>query len=150
MVAYAFQLLKDQGHAEDVVQDIFMAIIKNGADRLFAIEEAHLWGYLSAAVRNRCRTFYKKRAAVQELEYDEQRAVPPEYDLHEAETYAHIVNTIRAMPETYADVLYFSLIEGLSAPQIALLLGLKPDAVRQRLVRGKRLLREELGEDVEL
>ena len=150
MVAYAFQLLKDQGHAEDVVQDIVMAIIKNGAERVFAIDEAHLWGYLAAAVRNRCSTFYKKHADVQETEFDDQRALPQEDDLHEAETYAHIVNTIRAMPETYADVLYYSLIDGLPAPQIALLLGLKPDAVRQRLVRGKKLLREALGEDIEL
>ena len=150
MVAYAFELLKDHGHAEDVTHDIFVAIIKTGVDRVYEIDEAHQWGYIATAVRNRCNSFYKKQAYVHKMEYDDHRAAQPVNDPQEEETYAYIVNTIRAMPETYADVLYYSLVADLATSKIALLLGLKPATVRQRIVRGKALLREKLGEVTDL
>ena len=151
MFKYAYKLLGDQGYAEDIVHDVFLSIVKNGVDKLREVDrEDRLWSYLSAAVRNQCFTLARKHGipVAGEPEYDDRLGSNPNEDTPMQETaYRFLVNTIRQMDPTYADVLYYSLVQEMTAPQIAKLLKMEPAAVRQRISRGKKQLREKLGED---
>ena len=151
MFRYAMALLRDEGDAEDVVQEVFFAVAKAGAGRLPDLErEGRLWLYLSVAVRNRSLTLLKKRGA--ELvgeqtvyEYlDRQNAGD---STEQTAGYRFLVEAIRAMPPEYADALYCALVLELPAAETAALLGLKPATVRKRVSRGREILRKKLGED---
>lgn len=151
MFNYAKKLLGDEGYAEDIVHDVFLSIIKTGVDKIQEIDnENHLWNYLSTAVRNQCISFAKKHSVhiAQEKEYNDQLGINLNEDspLQES-SYQFLVETIRDMKPTYADVLYFSIVHEMNSVQIAKLLNLEPAAVRQRISRGKKLLREKLGKD---
>ena len=154
MFKYAYKLLGDKGYAEDIVHDVFLSIIKKGVDKIREVDqEDHLWNYLSAAVRNQCITFAKKTGIhiTQDQGYNDQLGLNPDENTPMQEsTYQFLVKTIREMNPTYADVLYYSLVQEMKAPQIAKLLKMEPVAVRQRISRRKKLLREKLGEDFNL
>ncbi len=55
-----------------------------------------------------------------------------------------VLDTIRAMPETYRETLILRLVEGMTGPEIAIQTGLTPDSVRVNLHRDMKLLREKL------
>lgn len=154
MFKYAYKLLKDKGYAEDIVHDVFLSIIKTGIDKIKEVDqEDRLWNYLSVAVRNQCRTFAKKHRIhiAQEPGFNDGILLRLDENTPMQEsTYHFLVDTIREMDPTYADVLYYSLVQEMKAPQIAKLLNMEPAAVRQRISRGKKQLREKLGEDFDL
>ena len=151
MYQYAFFLLKNESDAEDVVHNIFLSVAKYGVEKLRkAEEEGFLWNYLSAAVRNQCFALCKKHG--RELSFDtefvdRQHAAPAGEAPPQEADYRFLVETIRALPPLYADVLYYALVQEMKAPQIARLLGMEPAAVRQRIARGRKKLIEILGED---
>lgn len=151
MFRYALRLTRDETDAEDVVHDVFLALVKNGAETLRqADRDGHLWIYLAGAVRNRCLTLLAKRGREPLLDRAEEERLTRQSvgDATEGESaYRFLVEAIRAMKPEYADALYYSLVREMSAPEIARLLGLKPAAVRQRISRGKKLLKQQLGED---
>lgn len=151
MFSYAKKLLGDEGYAEDIVHDVFLSIIKTGVDKIHEVDnENHLWNYLSTAVRNQCITFSKKHGIhiAQEPEYNDLlgRDLNEDVPLQES-SYQFLVEIIRNMNPTYADVLYYSLVHEMNSVQIAKLLKLEPATVRQRISRGKKLLKEKLGKD---
>lgn len=152
MFKYACKLLQDEGYAEDVVHNVFLAIIKNGVEKLRKIDnKERLWNYLAVSVRNQCKAFGKKYGAkmAQETPYrDELGGNPAEDRLWSESAYNRLVETIRGMKPAYAEVLYYALVEELKAPQIARLMHLSPGAVRQRISRGKKLLQELLREEI--
>jgi RNA polymerase sigma-70 factor (ECF subfamily) len=55
-----------------------------------------------------------------------------------------LLNTMRHLPVAYRKTLILRFVEGLTGPEIAVLTGLTPEAVRVNLHRGVKLLREQL------
>lgn len=151
MFKYAMKFLHDEGNAEDVVHEVFLAIVKSGVGKIRGVdEEGNLWVYLATAVRNQCITFMKKQRNVQLIEPGVNEFFG---SLHTGDStaqdasYASLVRTIRELDPIYADVLYYDLVQEMPSDTIANLLGLKPATVRKRISRGKELLREKLGKD---
>lgn len=71
-------------------------------------------------------------------------------DLENDEACAKIISFIKVLPEIYFDVLSMHLLFGFSTSEIASSLGLKHSTAKQRLTRGKKLLREVLeGEGIQ-
>ena len=151
MFKYAFHILNDEGDAEDIVHEVFLFIVKSGIDKIRGVEqEGNLWAYLSAAIRNQCYTFLRKQDGIRIVDTDVSEFVGSlqTEDLNrEGEDYAYLVDVIRSLKPTYADVLYYALVQEMPSEQIAKLLGLKPAAVRKRISRGKEILQEKLGKD---
>ncbi|MEO3785335.1 sigma-70 family RNA polymerase sigma factor [Actinocorallia sp. B10E7] len=58
---------------------------------------------------------------------------------------SHVRQALARLPQKDREVLALSVWEGLSAPEIAHLLGLRPEAVRSRLARARARLRDELS-----
>lgn len=150
MFQYALFLLKDEGNAEDIVHEVFLSIAKSGVRKLSDIvEDGSIWAYLSAAVRNQCASFQRRQGGVRPtepvlLESLRGAAADP---TAEAENYWVLLEKLRALPEIYADVLYFALVRDMPVNQIASLLGVKPAAVRKRLSRGREMLRRILEQE---
>ena len=65
----------------------------------------------------------------------------------EESAYRFLVEVIRSMKPEYADALYYFLVQEMSTPEIASLLGLNPATVRKRISRGRKLLKQQLGEE---
>ena len=151
MFKYALSLLKDEGNAEDIVQEVFLFIIKTGIDKIRNIEqEGNLWAYLSAAVRNRSYAFLRKQDGIQIIDSDLSEFIGGVHADEENDGgagYHYVVDTIRQLPPAYADVLYYAFVQEMPSDKIAKLLDLKPATVRKRISRGKEILKEKLGKD---
>lgn len=59
LLTLAANLLRDPARAEDVVQDVFLALVRLGPELRL---RRSLKGYLAAAVANRSRDYYRKRS----------------------------------------------------------------------------------------
>ena len=64
------------------------------------------------------------------------------------ESYKEIVTAVELLNETYRDVMYYHFVCDMKIKDIADLLGEKPSAVQQKLIRGKKKLLEILDDDL--
>lgn len=58
--------------------------------------------------------------------------------------YERIVEAIASLDEIYREALYYHFVLEMSVPEVAKLLDCKVSTVKQRLVRGKKLLHKQL------
>ncbi len=122
--------------ADDLMQDVFLAAL----EKLGGLRDGQAFGpWLAVIAKNRAVDFHRARRPVVELPEDLGR---PDAERSEAE---RVLRAIRALPEAYREPLALRLIEGMSGPEIAKQVGLKPESVRVNLCRGMKLLREKLG-----
>lgn len=151
MFKYAMKFLHDEGNAEDIVHEVFLFIVKTGVGKLRDMErEGNLWAYLSTAVRNQSYSFIRKQRGVQIIDSEISEfigSLRSDDTNREESDYASLVETIRSMKPTYADVLYYALVQEMPSDKIAKLLGITPAAVRKRISRGREILQEKLGKD---
>jgi RNA polymerase sigma factor (sigma-70 family) len=70
---------------------------------------------------------------------------PSPYEATAANELERRVETaLASLPRVYREVLLLVWVEGLTPAEAALVCGIRPDALRQRLSRGRALLAEEL------
>jgi RNA polymerase sigma-70 factor (ECF subfamily) len=121
--------------APDVVQDVFLVAWQ----RLPSVRDpAAFPGWLMMIARNRA-TDQLRRERPRDEPVEIAVAPAPTAEAHQA------LDAIRALPESYREVLLMRLVEGMSGPEIAERTGLQPGSVRVNLPRGMKLLRERLG-----
>jgi len=118
--------------AEDLVQDVFMAAMR----QLRGLRTAAAFrGWLCAIARNRAMDYYRRS---RESEPVAEVAAPGG-----ATNDAFLVlDAIRRLPEAYRETLILRLVEGMTGPEIADRTGLTADSVRVNLCRGMKMLRE--------
>jgi len=142
LVRLATFLLHDQGSAEEIVQDAFVAM--HGAwRRLRDPEKAE--AYLRQAVVNRSRSGLRHRKV--EAKY----APKPSPDAPSAEYGAigalerrSVIDALRMLPQRQREVLVLRYYGDLSEAQIADTLGISPGAVKSHASRGMTALRSTL------
>lgn len=121
---------------DDLMQDVFLTAM----EKLGGLRDGQAFGpWLGTMARNRAVDFHRARRITDEIPEDLGR---PDADRAEAE---RVLRAIRTLPEAYHEPLVLRLVEGMSGPEIAAQVGLKPDSVRVNLHRGMKLLREKLG-----
>jgi RNA polymerase sigma-70 factor, ECF subfamily len=129
---------------DDLVQDVFLRALP----RLHTLRDAGRFGaWLAAITRNRANDFH--RHAVDEVELPEDLSGDGaeskiSHDSADAEARV-LLAAIRALPETYREILLLRLVEGMTGPEIAARTGLKHGSVRVNLHRGMQRLREKLA-----
>ena len=125
------------GEADDLVQDVFMAALR----QLHALrDERAFGGWLATIARNRANGWH--RGAVEVAELPEE--IPSQSTQEDEEDARRALAAVRALPEAYRETLMMRLVEGMTGPEIAARTGLTPDSVRVNLHRGMKLLREAL------
>jgi len=156
LLALARRLLRDEEEARDVVQDAFLAAVRQlpgfrGESRLASW--LHRIVIHLAATRLRRRGIrgetglddllpsFESDGHVQEGRGTTAPASPPT-EVEGAELRARVRAAIDLLPETHRSVLLLRDIEGLETAETAEALGLAPGAVRTRLHRARQALRE--------
>jgi RNA polymerase sigma-70 factor (ECF subfamily) len=124
------------GEAEDLVQDVFLAAMKQL--RLLRTAAAFR-GWLGSIARNRAIDYF--REARHRTQLDEQTERTHGTDGGGREAFV-ILDLIRTLPEAYRETLILRLVEGMTGPEIAQRTGLTPESVRVNLCRGMKMLRE--------
>lgn len=134
--------LDDPTMVEDAVQNAWLRIAENFS-RIQEIPCKKRGGYLVVIAKNESISLLRKRR--QEVQFDDTKTVGESgFENGSAED---VIETIRAMPETYRAVLEMRFVEEMSTKEIAALLGLKESAVDVRIHRGRALLMKKLREE---
>jgi RNA polymerase sigma-70 factor (ECF subfamily) len=154
----ARRMLGNDADAEDVTQDVLVQVVR----KLKTFRgDANLSTWLHRVTINAALTHRRKRARRAEHEVhdplqqyfeQEHRAAPkqtwevtPEKALESRETTALIERAIERLPEPYRDVYVLADVEGLSNAEIGDALDLTVSAVKNRLHRGRLMMRNELA-----
>ncbi len=147
--AFLGRLSGDRALAEDLLQETFVRLARNAPDLAPA---TRLRPWLFTVARN---LFLDHRRWVV-LDFDRLRdlALWPSrprhvdetpFDLTEAtETEQRIEAALLDLPTKYREAVLLVGIEGLTPNEAAAIVGIRPDALRQRLSRGRALLRDRL------
>jgi RNA polymerase sigma-70 factor, ECF subfamily len=126
-----------QREVQDLVQEVFLLAYKN----LHTLRDKTAVGaWLAMIARNRAAEYYRSAKPTEELPED----LSGGENNRQAEA-REILETIRALPESYKETLILRLVEGMTGQEIAERTGLTPESVRVNLHRGMKLLRQKLG-----
>lgn len=133
-----YVMLNNEKDAEDVVQDTFMKYIEKGPS--FADSE-HEKAWLITVAQNRCRDLLRQRKwySQTDVEVVQEYIVPTEN--------SSILDALMTLPEKFKLVLALYYIEEYRVDDIAKIIGKTPSAVKMRLQKGRRLLKEAYGEE---
>ena len=145
----AHRLLGWAGDPEDVVQDVFLAALRN-ASRFRG--RASLWTWLATITVNRCRRQLRRQALWRRFMFTrgrEQSAMAADGGALADETNRRVRQAVAALPARDREVIVLYYLEECPASEIAELLGAKPNAVQVRLHRARAKLNEALAEFME-
>ena len=143
-VAYA--VLLNAADAEDVVQETFLKLYRNGGWKNLGNERAFL-----ARVAWRMAVDYRPRTKQPDALLDSAVVDPPapqpdpERTLLAADQHAVVHSMIDALPEELRLPLVLSAFDELNSREIGGVLGIPEGTVRTRLQRARQLLRQKLG-----
>lgn len=133
--------LKNSADAEDIFQTVFLKYALHpkpfeSADH----EKAWLIRVTVNACKDLLKSFFRSRTtSLEDLGEYAPEVSPEQYEVLEA---------VWALPKQYRDVIYLHYYEGYSAPEIAGILRRNPNTVYTHLHKGKELLRDALGGDL--
>jgi RNA polymerase sigma-70 factor (ECF subfamily) len=145
--AFAQRLVGDIEAAEDLVQDVFVALPSAAAR--FRGESSLRTFLVSIAVnhaKNHVRAAARRRAALSRLAREPEPASPdPERDAARVELADRLMLALDALPLEQRVVVVLSEIEERSSTEIGAIVGAPEGTIRTRLFHAKRKLREILG-----
>ncbi|GAB6986393.1 hypothetical protein JCM10369A_29170 [Nocardioides pyridinolyticus] len=143
LVRLSVLLVRDQGTAEEVVQDAFVAVHGRWS-RLRDPDKA--LAYLRQAVVNRSRSALRHRAVVARHAATV-RPLDAADPTPDSDRRAAVLQAMRALPDRQREVLALRYYLDLSEADIADTLGISRGAVKSHASRGAAALRELLQED---
>lgn len=148
---YALKLCRNPDDAQEVLQETMLSLARGLAEFR---EEASLTTWLYAVARSHCiKQHRRSKFAPSQLESLEDDDAPtPSADARtdpETATAAREVDealqlAIDALDDTSREVLVLRDVEGLTAPEVAKVLGTSPSAVKSRLHRARLTVRESM------
>ena len=133
----AYSYMKNIHDAEDIVQDVFVQLMKN-IDKFESNEHKKSW--LITVTRNLCKnklksSWFKKRDELVEMPY---------YYKYKNND---VLDTVMKLPLKYREVIHLFYYEDYSTAQIAEIVGKKESTVRSLLHRGRNILKDILKEE---
>lgn len=144
---YAFKKLRDEEAAKDVVQDVFLWLLRN---RETLILKTTLSGYLYKSVLNKVFDIFKHKDII--LEYIGRAdlsidvdSTGTDYLIREKEIAAIIEHEIAAMPPRMREIYELKRKSYLSTKQIAEQLGISEHTVSTQLKNAMKHLKVKLG-----
>jgi RNA polymerase sigma-70 factor (ECF subfamily) len=147
ILRFGMKMCRDEADAEDVLQDTLLAAAR-GLRQFRGASAVSTWLY--AIARSAC--VKKRRRAVPEMvgvDHDEvmelaSPAAPPDESVSERQIGAALEASIAALAPPYREVLLLRDVEGLSASEVASVVGVAVPAVKSRLHRARLAVRERL------
>lgn len=147
MMRQAWQILRDSYQAEDAVHNAFLRVAAN-MDAVERLDDVQARRYLLTAARNAAIDLYRRnyRQSKHEMPYEDREAQAVLAEAVSGEENA-VLAAVRGLPLLYRDVFLLKYSLGLSNEEIGALLGISASGVRQRVTKGKELLRVALKEE---
>jgi RNA polymerase sigma-70 factor (ECF subfamily) len=136
IVRLAFAYVKNRADAQDIAQEVYLSYMLKSPP--FA-DEAHEKAWLIRVTVNKCRDFLKSAWNRRRKPLPEELPAMPEEE-------SHLLQAVLALDEMYRLPVYLHYFLGYSIREAAALLRMNPSTVGTRLDRGRRLLKERLGE----
>ncbi len=152
IASIAYSATGDFARSEDIAQQTFLTAWQCQAD----LDDPRRWsGWLRGIVRNLLRNSWRRdqveqrhREALQH-QADQVDTQGPLDQCLERERAEMVWSVLEQIPETYREPLVLFYREGNSVEAVAELMDLSVDAVKQRLSRGRKLVRAEIESMVE-
>lgn len=155
MFLVARSVLGNDSDAEDIVHDVFLKIAKKHMARISRIEnDTDLRNYLLKATKHTALDHLRKHRRERIVADAEIYAdMPDTTDMTDDDfaekicnniEYERIVSAIASLKNIYREVMYYHFVMDLSVSEVAKLMECKVSTVKQRLVRGKKLLYAQL------
>ena len=139
IVRLAFAYVKNRADAEDIAQEVYFAYMLKSPS--FS-DAAHEKAWLMRVTVNKCRDFLKSAWVKRRKPLPEELPAMPEEE-------RGLLQAVLALDEMYRLPVTLHYFLGYSIREVAALLRMNPSTVGTRLERGRRLIRERLGEDNE-
>ena len=143
-------IINDIHLSEDILQEVFIKIAKNIDKVNDDINSMEAKGFIMMITKNSAIDYYRKNAVRRESEvvvdeYEETLF----YDIDEElilsfEPENRIITVLKNMKESYRDIFMLKYVNGLENSEIAELLDITEETIRQRISRGKKLIEEKL------
>lgn len=150
--AVAYSIVGDFASSQDIAQETFWAAWTT-RDRL--LDPSRLGAWLCGISRNMARQWRRKKSRVHEvaqsnLSYEpDSRLNDPVDQFISEEEEAVVWKSLEQIPDNYREVLVAYYRQGQSIEQVASTLGLSNAAARQRLSRGREMLRGRVSKMIE-
>ena len=132
----AYSYLGSRPDAEDVVQDVFVKLIRSD----ITITKGKEKSYILTMTANKCRDFLKSADVVFKAPFDD--AVEAGSDIEIDEEDSEIYEAVSELPDKLRVAIHLHYYEGYSLNEIAKILDIAPSAVSMRLTRAKEILRK--------
>jgi RNA polymerase sigma-70 factor (ECF subfamily) len=147
---WAYQYMKDEDSAEEMVQDLFYHL---WCDRASINIRTSVKSYLYMAISNNCRMLLKKKSRRAAIEKDlarGPRAVPeqPSEVLETSEIREVVNKTLEDLPERPATIFRMSRYEGMKYREIAEKLSISIKTVEANMGKALEMFRKNLQEYV--
>lgn len=150
MVYIAYSVLGNNEDAEDAVHDTFIKIARN-MNSIGDPKSNEALSYVLKATKNTAINLSQKNTTRNKhIHLEDVENMTDEHffeKLSVSKDYEKIVSAIRNLNDTYRDVMFYRYVCEMKIKDIADLLGKKNSAVRQQLVRGKKMLIEILEKE---
>lgn len=144
----AREILKDDGLAEDAVQEAFIKLTKY-LKKINDIECHKTQHFIVIIVESASKDIYrreKKQRAVSWEEIEGSFHFPQMERIEALSELTDVEKGIMEMPATYRQIFRMKYVWGYSNKEIGDILNIRQSALRQRIARGKAILQEILDE----
>ena len=142
---FALHMTRDQTIAEDVTQEVFLALLENG--RSFDPTRGSLLSFLYGIARNRVLQRIQKQWRDEPVDEIEQHASDENVfdDLTRREMVEHVRRAVVSLPPMYREAVVLCDLENASYEEAAMVLECPVGTVRSRLSRGRLMLAHKLA-----
>lgn len=149
MYHVAFRIMGDGSLAEDMVHETFLTLTKH-MDKLKDVSGRRTWNYILTALKHQCFDALEKEKKTVSLWDEEMIWVAEEEEIEgriiDKERDRQLNSLIHKMRYPYKEVLYLRYYNECKPGEIADLLQLKPEYVRQIAKRAKEQLKKKMKE----
>lgn len=150
LFGFLIRMARRRDVAEDLLQETWMRLAAH-APRLR--DDTRLEAWLFTVARNVYRSYYRWRildgermAELTLARYRRAEALSPFEDAAASELQIRLERALLALPARYREVLILVAIERMAPRDAAVVLGIKADALRQRLARARGMIAKKLEE----
>ena len=132
----AYSYLGSRPDAEDVVQDVFLKLIRSD----ITIAKGKEKSYIFTMVANRCRDVLGSGNVVFRAPFEDAADAKSEINLDEEDS--EMLEAVSKLPDKLRAAVHLHYYEGYSLKEIADILQIAPSAVSMRLTRAKEILKD--------
>lgn len=140
--AFAYDKLHNFHDAEDVTQEVFIKAYQK-------LRSLKYWDrfafWLCSIASNECKMFHRSRSREPDRDFIEDQELPTKDTNIQEPDFDFLHESLNLLPKIYREALTLHYLGDMSAIEIAKASGVAPTAIRQRLVKARKMLGIQLG-----